>query len=687
MNKDSRKRKGLIKSIYTILTFAITGFIILNLYPSIGKFQYTYEKGSPWQCDAITAPFAFEIRKSADELKHEQDSVLKKDFQPCYFIDNSIKKKNIKIFLETISDSKSPLSSMYVKYITSEINRLYDTGIIASSDLEQIAKDGFDHILLKENKVAKSVPLKKLFSTKTAYEELIENTPLYLNKSILKGYDLNKYLEENVNYDQKTTDNLRNDILKNISLTKGRIQSGEKIIDHGEIITVKSYDILNSLKQSVLENRENSNSSSVLIGQIIVIICALSIFYMYLVLFRKKFLKEIKNVVFMLLMTIMICALTSFAVKYELSPYIIPYAILPVIITIFFDTRTALFLHITTILLCSFIVPSEFEFIFLQITIGMISICTLKDLFQRSQLVKSACIIVIVYCLLYIGEILVHERALEQTNWSTFILFIINGLLLLFAYPLIYIFEKTFGYISDVTLVELSNTNNKLLREFSEIAPGSFQHSMQVSNLAAEAALSIGANPMLARTGALYHDIGKMKNPVFFTENQSGVNPHNEINDEEKSAEIIIKHVSEGISIAEKHGLPKKLQNFIRTHHGMSKTKYFYFTFKNKYPDREIDDSKFSYPGQLPFSKEMAVVAMCDSVEAASRSMKEYTDKSITDLVEKIITDQINEGVFKDSPITFRDIEIVKYTLKEKLKTIYHTRISYPELKKQENNI
>ncbi|MFA6779269.1 MAG: HDIG domain-containing metalloprotein, partial [Paludibacteraceae bacterium] len=634
---------------------------------------------------AITAPFAFEIYKSADELKKEQDSVLEKEFQPCYVIDNNILKRNIAKFLDNSSSSSSPLSKMYIKYITTEMKELYSTGIISSSENDRIKKEGHSNILVKKDNVAKSVSPNKLLSTKTAYEELIENAPAYLNKDILRSYDVNKYLEENINYDKETTDNLKNDILKNISLTKGRIQSGERIIDHGEIVTEKNHDILNSLKQSVLENREKNDSSSILFGQIIVIICALSIFYMYLFLFRKQFMRETKNVIFMLLMVVLICTLTSLAVKYDLSPYIIPYAILPIIITIFFDTRTALFLHITTVLLCSFIVPSEFEFIFLQITIGMISICTLKDLFQRSQLVKSACIIVLVYCVLYVGEILIHERALEQINWYTFLSFLINGLLLLFAYPLIYIFEKTFGYVSDVTLVELANTNNKLLREFSEIAPGSFQHSMQVSNLAADATLSIGGNPMLARTGALYHDIGKMSNPVFFTENQSGVNPHNEINDEEKSAQIIIKHVTDGISIAEKHGLPQKLQDFIRTHHALSKSKYFYYTFKNKYPDKEVDESKFTYPGPLPFSKEMAVVSMCDSVEAASRSMKEYTDKSINDLVEKIISDQINDGVFKNSPITLRDIEKVKYTLKEKLKTIYHTRISYPELAEQGN--
>lgn len=384
----------------------------------------------------------------------------------------------------------------------------------------------------------------------------------------------------------------------------------------------------------------------------------------------------------MLGMIVVLCFFTSIVIKHNFSPYIIPYAILPIIITTFFDTRTALFSHITTVLLCSFIVPSEFDFLFLQITIGMISICTLKNLFQRSQLVKSAGVIVLVYCVLYLGDTLVHERTLSQIQWWSFLFFLVNGALLLFAYPLIYIIEKIFGYVSDVTLVELANTNNPLLRKFSEVAPGSFQHSMQVSNLAAEAALAIEANPMLARTGALYHDIGKITNPAFFTENQSSFNPHAELNNEEKSAQIIIQHVEDGVNIAKKYGLPSLLQDFIRSHHGLNTTKYFYYAAKNKYPDKEIDQTKFMYPGPLPYTKEMAIVMMCDSVEAASRSLPEYTDKSINDLVEKIVNEQMIEGTFKNTPITFKNVETVKAVLKEKLKNIYHTRISYPELKK-----
>lgn len=667
-----------------ISVFSISAFIIFLLYPNIGKFQYSFEKGSPWQYEALTAPFAFEIQKSNQELAKEQDSILANDFQPCYNYDPSILQESLSNFQSKDKKGENQEHEKYISYICKRLNDIYGQGIISASAIEEMKKENRKKILLKKDQIAQITDINKLYTTKSAYENIVESAPSSIDKQILRSYDINKYIKENVLFDSNTTENLRNEITKNISLTKGRIQSGEKIIDHGEIVTDKTYDILNSLKQVILENRGKSNSTFIQLGQFIIIFSALGIFSLYLLKFRRRFAYSVKDMSFMLLMVCIVCAITTFTVKYELSPYLIPYTILPIIISTFFDTRTALFLHITTILLCTFIVPSEFEFLFLQISAGMISICTLKDLCQRSQLVKCVCIITLVYCILYTGVILVHERAVGQINWMTYIAFLINGLLLLFAYPLIYIFEKLFGYTSNVTLLELANTNNPLLLRFSEIAPGSFQHSMQVSNLAADAAARIGGNPMLARAGALYHDIGKMENPAFFTENQShGENPHDGINDEKKSASIIINHVKDGLIIAEKNGLPDSLKDFIGTHHAKSKAKYFYNTYKNKHPEEVIDESSFTYPGPLPFSKETAIVSMCDSVEAASKSLAEHTDKSINDLVEKIIDGQITEGIFKEAPITFHDIEVVKNALKEKLKTIYHTRISYPELNKK----
>ncbi|MDR1729890.1 MAG: HDIG domain-containing protein [Prevotellaceae bacterium] len=680
MQRVKNIKKNTWRTITTVSLFLLAAFLIIQTFPNAGKFPYAYEKGGPWQYEALTSPFAFESYKSKEELKREQDSALV-DFQPCYNLDVSVSEKELASFMEKGAISLMPVTSLYKDYISKKLATLYDDGILSMSEMEKLQKDKTQTILIKrEDNVAKKKNVAELHTIKTAYEKLV-NEALYLDKNVLQNYNLNDYIHENLSFNEVTTENLKKDLLKSISLTKGRIQSGEKIIDQGEIVSERAFDVLNSLKRITLENNEKGNSTTVFFGQIIVTLGVLCAFFLYLFLFRQGFLVETKNVVFMLGMIVALCFVSSVVMKHNSSPYLIPYAILPIMITTFFDTRTALFCHITTVLLCSFIVPVEYDFLFLQITIGMISICTLKNLFQRSQLVKSAGIIVLAYFVLYLGNVLIRE---QEINAPAFLAFIANGALLLLAYPLIYIIEKSFGYVSDVTLVELANTNNPLLRQFSEEAPGSFQHSMQVSNLAADAALSIEANPMLARTGALYHDIGKLKNPVFFTENQSSFNPHNELNDEEKSAQIIIKHVEDGIEIAKKHRLPALLQDFIRSHHGKNKTRYFYNSFCNKYPDKEADESKFSYPGPLPYTREMAVLMMCDAVEAASRSLCEYTDKSINDLVEKIINDLVFEGALNASPLTFKNIETVKAVLKEKLKNIYHTRISYPELNKTE---
>lgn len=667
-----------------LLVFATSTLGVFLLYPNIGKFQYSFEKGSPWQYESLTAPFAFEIQKSSDDLAAEQDSILRNNFHPCFAYDTDVQQAYLAKLPKKEKKGGNQEQEKYLTHISGKLSAIYAKGIISASAIEEMKKENTSRILLKKNQIAQLTDIGKLYTTKSAYEEIVESAPKHLEKQILIGYDINKYIKENVVFDKATTDNLRNDLIKNVSLTKGRIQSGEKIIDHGEIITDKTLDILTSLKQVILDNRGESNCTQVRIGQFIIIFSAIGIFMLYLVIFRRRFARSLKDMAFMLLMACIVCALTTVSMKYELSPYLIPYAILPIVISTFFDTRTALFLHITTILLCSFIVPSEFEFLFLQISTGMISICTLKDLYQRSQLVKCVAIITAVYLILYTGVILVHEQEIGQTNWMNYVAFLINGLMLLFAYPLIYIFEKLFGYTSNVTLLELANTNNPLLLRFSEIAPGSFQHSMQVSNLAAAAAARIGGNPMLARAGALYHDIGKLENPAFFTENQSkGENPHDGINDELKSAKVIINHVKDGLTLADKYGLPESLREFISTHHAKSKAKYFYNTYKNKHPEEVVDEAAFTYPGPLPASKETAVVSMCDSVEAASKSLAEHTDESISNLVERIIDGQVADGIFKEAPITFSDIEEVKSVLKEKLKTIYHTRISYPELNKR----
>lgn len=677
-----KSKSDFIRYISLAAIFLIAGVLIYQTYPNIGKFRYTYVLDKPWEYDALTAPYGFEIMKSKEELKSEEDSLLK-DFHPFYQNVESIPTKYINLLNSNFGKVDDSAVGEYKTYIIRKLKTLYSNGIIDAEEMENLNDKGITEINILTGNVAKSVPIASLQTAKSAYENIINNAPISLDRLTLQGYNINNYIQENIVFDKEKTESVKKEALKSISLTKGRIQSGEKIIDHGEIVKQKTYDILNSLKTVVEENSGKKDAKLIHLGQILIILNVLCALFLYFLLFRRSYLMTPKNIALILSIIVILCFLTSFTVKKEITPYIIPYALLPILVTCFFDTRTALFSHLTVILLASFVVPNGFEFLLMQTIVGMISICTLKNIYMRSQLVQSALFIIVTYCTVYAAYTLVHENGMDTFEWKMPFVFLANGLLLLFAYPLIYIVEKLFGYVSDVTLVELANTNNTLLRQFSEEAPGSFQHSMQVSNLASDAARSIGANPMLARTGALYHDIGKMANPAFFTENQSSKNPHTEMNDEEKSAQIIIRHVTDGIAIAKKNGLPEKIQEFIATHHGKSKTKYFFYTMKNKYPDREIDEAKFTYPGPLPTSKEMAILVMCDAVEAASRSLKEYTDTSINDLVEKIVNDQVSEGIFNETPITFKEINKIKEVLKGKLTTIYHTRIVYPELNKK----
>ena len=438
------------------------------------------------------------------------------------------------------------------------------------------------------------------------------------------------------------------------------------------------------MKKQFHQEERKSNNNTILLGEILIVSCLILLFYLYARLFRKKFFISKRFVSVTLLFIIGFTIATSMIVQHA-NPkwvYIIPYSLLPIVLSTFFDTRTGLFAHVITVLLSSFMVPLPFEFVLLQITTGMVAIYSLKDLAQRSQLVQSAIIIVISYCLIYFGYGITIEGDITRINWTMFIYFFVNGVLLLFAYPLIYILEKMFGYISNVTLIELANTNNKVLRNLSELAPGTFQHSMQVSNLASEIAIKVGANPLLARTGAMYHDIGKMKNPAFFTENQNkGNNPHQQLSFED-SARIIIQHVEDGVQIAKDANIPNCIIEFIQTHHGTNKVRFFYNSYRLQFPEKEIDDSIFTYPGPNPNTKETAIVMLCDAVEAASRSLPEYTDEAIDGLVEKIITSLLQEGSLNEAPLTMQHISLTKLILKEKLKNIYHTRISYPELQK-----
>ena len=670
--------------IYKSLIFIATVSVIVYFLPNEGKFNYQFDINKPWKYGLLQASFDFPIYKNDIQVQKEQDSILA-DYQPYFQIDKEAEKNVLSKLREDYNKTlrHSLPGTDYVRYIERTLKALYDNGIIAGNDLKRMEEDSITAIRLVDKNVATSRFIDQLYTVKEAYEYLLNADTAHYKKNILQQCNLNDYITPNLVYDEEKSEAAQKDLLSNISWANGFVMNGQKIIDRGEIVDEQTYNILESLRKE-WEKRSDSVQEKrlTLAGQLLYVGIFLFCFMAYLELFRADYYERKGTLTLLFALIVFFPVLSSVMVEQNLSSiYVVPFAMIPIIVRVFLDSRTAFMAHVTIILLCSITLRFPHEFILLQVVAGMVAVYSLRELSQRSQLLRTALVVFISYALLYFAFELIHEDDLTKLNTRMYIYFMINGILLLFAYPLLFLLEKTFGFTSDVTLVELSNINNSLLREMSEVAPGTFQHSLQMANLAAAAANKIGGKSQLVRTGALYHDIGKMVNPAFFTENQSGVNPHKSLS-YEQSAQVIISHITDGLKLAEKHNLPKVIKDFISTHHGRGLTKYFYISYKNEHPDEEVDQEKFRYPGPNPFTKEQAVLMMADSVEAASRSLPEYTEESISTLVDKIIDTQVSEGYFKECPITFKDIATVKALFKEKLKTMYHTRISYPELRK-----
>lgn len=670
--------------IYKSLIFIATVSVIVYFLPNEGKFNYQFDINKPWKYGLLQASFDFPIYKNDIQVQKEQDSILA-DYQPYFQIDKEAEKNVLAKLKEDYNKTlrHSLPGTDYVRYIERTLKALYEDGIIAGNDLKRMEEDSIIAIRLVDKNVATSRFIDQLYTVKEAYEYLLNADTAHYKKKILQQCNLNDYITPNLVYDEEKSEAAQKDLLSNISWANGFVLNGQKIIDRGEIVDEQTYNILESLRKE-WEKRSDSVQEKrlTLAGQILYVGIFLFCFMAYLELFRADYYERKGTLTLLFALIVFFPVLSSIMVEQNLSSiYVVPFAMIPIIVRVFLDSRTAFMAHVTIILLCSITLRFPHEFILLQVVAGMVAIYSLRELSQRSQLLRTALVVFISYALLYFAFELIHEDDLTKLNTRMYIYFMINGILLLFAYPLLFLLEKIFGFTSDVTLVELSNINNSLLREMSEVAPGTFQHSLQMANLAAAAANKIGGKSQLVRTGALYHDIGKMVNPAFFTENQSGVNPHKSLS-YEQSAQVIISHITDGLKLAEKHNLPKVIKYFISTHHGRGLTKYFYISYKNEHPDEEVDQEKFRYPGPNPFTKEQAVLMMADSVEAASRSLPEYTEESISTLVDKIIDTQVSEGYFKECPITFKDIATVKALFKEKLKTMYHTRISYPELRK-----
>ena len=681
---DSNRKFSYKELLYKCLIFIITVGVIAYFMPKEGKFNYEFDMNKPWKYGLLQASFDFPIYKNEQQVQREQDSLLNM-YQPYFHMNKQVEKEMLSLLREDYEKNlkHSLPSQSYIRHIERTLKDIYNMGIISSEDDQRLQEDSIRSILLVEKNMATSQGTSNLFSIKEAYEYLLNVDTLFYSKKLLQACNLNHYLTPNLTYDKEKSETAKKELLSSISWANGLVLNGQKIIDRGEIVNEQRFNILQSLQKEWEKRSESAQEIHLTaMGQVLMISILILCFMIYLGLFRNDYYKRRGSVTLLFSLIVFFPVILSIMVEQNLlNVYILPFAMIPIIVGIFLDSRTAFMAHITIILLCSISLRYPHEFIILQAGAGMAAIFSLRELSQRSQLFRTAVIVVICYALLYFAFELIHEDDLTKLNTRMYIYLIINGILLLFAYPLLFLLEKIFGFTSNVTLVELSNINNKLLREMSEVAPGTFQHSLQMANLAAEAANRIGANSQLVRTGALYHDIGKMVNPAFFTENQSGINPHKSLS-YEQSAQVIISHIHDGVKLAEKYNLPKVIKDFIRTHHGKGVAKYFYISYQNEHPGEEVDIEKFSYPGPNPFTKEQAILMMADAAEAASRSLPEYTEESISTLIDKIIDGQVAEGYFKECPITFKDIALVKALFKEKLKMVYHTRITYPELKK-----
>ena len=673
--------------IYKCILFIIAVAIIVYVFPKQGKFQYEFQnlKGKPWPHDHLIAPFDFAIKKSSDELALEKSEILKNS-KPYFKSANSIlatrKLQLIKEFEEQWDTNKSlKIKDKSLALSKNIIDSIYSKGIIEPSEIIENKPADYSVYVLKNN-IAEEYVLKDFHTIISAYEYLQEQLRKHgtgiETKFILPL--LENSIAHSLFYDKETSEKVLNQAIEAISFSRDVIIKDQSIVSKGEIIDTKIFQLLQSLKWEFEEKGGGkSGTFFVLLGQILIVTLCLSVLIIFLAFFRKDIFLNNTKITFILLLIVLQVLMIRLALNSQsFSIYILPFCILPIIIRAFYDTRIALFVHLITVLVISFMAPNRFEFAFLQLVTGIIAILSIVNIHNRSQIFISSILIFLTYSIAFFGITIIQDGGSDVINIYDFAWFGISALLTLFSYPLIFIFEKIFGFVSDVSLLELSDTNGKLLRELALLAPGTFQHSLQVANIAEDAIYSIGGNALLVRAGALYHDIGKMEMPLYFIENQaSGINPHEDLNYDE-SAAIIIGHVIKGVEIAKKHNLPEQIIDFIRSHHGTTITAYFYRSFQNAFPEEHIDIEKFRYPGPIPFSKESAVLMMADSVEAASRSLKKYDAESIDNLVELIITSQIEQNQFINSDITFRDINVLKKIFKKKLMNMYHLRVEYP---------
>ena len=621
------------QTIFRLGVFVLLAAVIVLLFPRYNNaFRYHFEVGKPWGYSTLTADFDFPIYKTDEQLAKEQQQLLS-TFAPCY---------------------------KYIKGVQRQVL------VISREEKDWIDENGFARIALKQNSTLKNCPLSDVYTPASAFDHF--------------GYEC----AQNLVRDTALTDQMKEKLLGSLSVTQGLVQKGEKIIGEGEIVTDRTYQVLQSLRRAYDDESLGTKQRTLsILGESMLVVLFLCLFIIYLYVFRIQYLRSTSTVLFFCLQMFIVIALACLALRFNLSVYLIPFAWVPILTRVFFDSRTALFLHFTTILITSIVVPAPVEFFFIQIVVGMTAVSSLSDMTRRAQLAQTAGWIYLAQAVAYTAISFAQTGAWTAIDPWMYLYFFICALLTVGCYGLIYVFEKLFRFISSITLIELTDINSDLLHTLAEKAPGTFQHSMQVSNLAAEAAKTIGANALLVRTGALYHDIGKIIDPLYFVENQQGADNPLLRMDPRDAAQVVISHVTEGEKIARKNHLPEVVVNFITTHHGTSLVRYFYNTYCNAHPDEQVDESLFRYPGTKPSTKEAAILMMADAIEARSRSLTDFSETSIAKAVNQMIDSQIADGQFAETPLSFKDVEDIRRVFTARLTSMNHHRISYPTLNKK----
>ena len=685
-NLSSSRQKAILRKYSRNLKFlmmvASIALIVWTL-PKQAKFRYEIEKGRIWTQKDLISPYNFAILKTPQEIDNDKRIALE-SITPIYQLDDNVAVNQLDSFknnLEIKWHASGINDRQKQQYLTLGFNLLqhiYDTGLLRLNPKYQQYAANYPITLLDKN-VATDKNTADLFTKDKAlaYCNQVLSTQGDIDKSFLLDLILSR-LQNNLSYDDGLTSRLEMEAIENLSLTRGMVQKDEIIVSKGSVVNDEVFQKLESYKKAFEDNSKvNGDRRLVMLGQVLLVSIAITLLMVFLYLFRRDIYSDNRLVSLILLVITAMLASLSLAIKLQMpNLYYIPYCIVPLIIRILFDTRLALNIHLLVVLIAGFFVPNSFEFAYFEITAGMVSIYSIKNLIRREQFLISAVIITFSYFVAFLGISFIREGSFVNINWMDFLPFVVSVLLTLLAYPLIYLFEKVFAITSDITLIELTNTNAPLLREMAFTAPGTFQHSLQVANLAENAIYSIGGNALLVRAGALYHDIGKLENPLFFIENQNGFNPHDKLPYDE-SAQIIIRHVSKGVEMAQKANIPEVVIDFIRTHHGDTRVDYFYQSFLKNFPEKLINEKIFRYPGPIPFSKEAGVLMLADSVEAASRSLKAPDERSIGALVDRIVKYKLDQEQLKDSDITLKDIETIKTIFKKMLMSIYHVRINY----------